>query len=93
MGYPPLVLDDSIIVPLLNGDGVGFGSKKDARLALLWWIICTLPLAPTTTRRKWANEVLREESFMAINMYTIHSPWQQITGREAVRGEESLQLF
>jgi hypothetical protein len=53
--YPPLILDE-FAIPIPNQEGVAFNNQRNARYALLWWIICTVP--SVLSRRRWAKELL-----------------------------------
>jgi hypothetical protein len=53
--YPPSMLDECAKA-LPNGDGFAFKKKSEAKNALLWWIICTVPSKGSI--RNWANQLL-----------------------------------
>jgi hypothetical protein len=53
--YPPSRLDECAKA-LPNGDGFAFKKQTQAKSALLWWIICTVPSKGSI--RNWANQLL-----------------------------------
>jgi hypothetical protein len=60
--YPPSVLDECSI-PLPDQEGVAFHTKADAKMALYWWVICTVP--SVKSRRKWAQKLLGDDASIA----------------------------
>ena len=64
--YPPSVLDESAR-PLPEKDGVAFKNQNLARLALFWWIICTVPSGES--RRSWAGELLGGDHHSVVITY------------------------
>jgi hypothetical protein len=60
--YPPSVLDECSI-PLPDQEGVAFRTKADAKMALYWWVICTVP--SVKSRRKWAQKLLGDDASIA----------------------------
>jgi hypothetical protein len=76
--YPPSVLDDYAI-NLPNDDGVGFRNQKSAVRALLWRIICTVPLI--RSRRRWAEQLLGEH-MSALLIVSQSQPWCRLSRDE-----------
>jgi hypothetical protein len=70
--YPPSLLDDSA-VPIPEDVGVGFRSHKDAKSALLWWIIC-IKSSPES-RRRWAENLLGNARKAILYTSTYSQPW------------------
>ena len=70
--YPPSVLDDSFET-LPNGEGVAFKSQKNARDALFWWIICTVPSVHSI--RSWANELLGDRDSVELVVAHLSHGW------------------
>lgn len=70
--YPPSILDESAIA-LPNYDGVAFNNQNNARHALLWWIICTVP--SVSSRRSWAKELLGEHMSALLLVVSYSKAW------------------
>jgi hypothetical protein len=70
--YPPSILDN-FSTTLPNNDGVAFNNQRNARNALLWWVICTVPSAGC--KRKWANKLLQNNPSVVIFVAYYSQAW------------------
>ena len=84
--YPPSILDECMIsLPdegeeestVVEQQRFAFKTQFHAKMALYWWIICTIPTVPS--RIKWANEILGEHTSAVL--YTTRSPMWTILSK------------
>jgi hypothetical protein len=84
--YPPSILDECMIsLPdegeeestVVEQQRFAFKTQFHAKMALYWWIICTIPTVPS--RIKWAKEILGEHTSAVL--YTTRSPMWTILSK------------